>query len=174
MWHTITSLSFISVLVLGCGQVTNKIIWKRQIFTTVHTVSTYTPVSWHLEYPKLLQIALFMQLTIKITLLTMVPSSQVELVAPTSKVCATTTLLVLIMQNKKMSRVIYWPNIHIKFHQNFQASLKVNCASRHEDITSLIMQLLFCAKFLMTTWCNTIQDQIISHPLWPACSLDMT
>jgi len=63
---------------------------------------------------------------------------------------------------------LYWPNIHIKFHQNFQAPLKVKCAGKHEDITSSIMQFLLCAKFLMTTWSNTIQDQIIIHPLWPA------
>jgi hypothetical protein len=64
--------------------------------------------------------------------------------------------------------MLYWSNFHIKFHQNFQAPLKVKCAGKHEDITSSIMQFLLCAKFLVTIWYNTIQDQIIIHPLWPA------
>lgn len=124
--HTIMPLSFISVLVLGCGQVRNN-IRKSQIFITVHTVSTYTPLSWHLECSKLLQIALYAVNNKYNFVYNGSHSLQVEQVPPTSKVCASTTLLVLIVQNKKNDEGNF-----ILAQQSYQISSKLLSTSPGE------------------------------------------
>lgn len=70
-------------------------------FLSQYTQFPHTPVSWHLECSKLLQIALYAVNNKYNFVYNGSHSPQVEQVPPTSKVCASTTLLVLIVQNKK-------------------------------------------------------------------------
>jgi hypothetical protein len=86
------SLSFISVLLLGCGQVGNKIIQKHEIFTTVRSFHIHCCILAFGIIQAVTNSSIYAVNKKKNFAYNGSHISQVELVSPLSKVCASTTL----------------------------------------------------------------------------------